>query len=99
MPEAAQPTALATRRPVLAYFMLTFVFSWCCALAAAMTAMRVLIAWIYVNPKSVLLSQLMHIRSTSSLVVLSPARISALLWLSVALIVLTHGKTLTRQSD
>jgi len=39
MPEAAQPTALATRRPVLAYFMLTFVFSWCCALAAAMTAM------------------------------------------------------------
>jgi len=53
----------------------------------------------------------MHISSTSSLVVLSPARISpaeeaswyavyaALLWLSVALIVLTHGKTLTRQSD
>ena len=63
------------------------------------------------NTKSVLLSQLMHISSTSSLVVLSPARISpaeeaswyavyaALLWLSVALIVLTHGKTLTRQSD
>ena len=76
MPEAAQPTALATRRPVLAYFMLTFVFSWWCALAAAMTAMRVLIAWIYVNTKSVLLSQLMHISSTSSLVVLSPARIS-----------------------
>ncbi|HVP48828.1 MAG TPA: CPBP family intramembrane glutamic endopeptidase [Bryobacteraceae bacterium] len=80
------------------------------AFTAAMTAMRVLIAWIYVNTRSVLLSQLMHISSTSSLVIFSPGRISpaqetlwyaayaAALWLTVALITLACGQTLTRQS-
>ena len=43
------------------------------AFAAAMTAMRVLIAWVYTNTHSVLLAQLLHISSTSSLVVFSPA--------------------------
>src|SRR5262249_47341702 len=43
---------------------------------AAMTAVRVLICWIYTHTGSVLLSQLMHAFSTASLVVLSPAAVS-----------------------
>jgi membrane protease YdiL (CAAX protease family) len=65
---------------------------------AAMTAMRVLIAWIYVNTESVALSQLMHASSTGSLVVFSPpvtarqetlwyAVYAILLWLVVAIVV------------
>ena len=42
------------------------------AFALAMTAMRGLIAWLYVNTKSVLLAQLMHISSTGTLVMFSP---------------------------
>jgi uncharacterized protein len=54
------------------------------AFSLAMTAMRVLIAWIYTNTKSVLLAQLMHVSSTGSLVLLSAARVTALqeaMWL------------------
>jgi membrane protease YdiL (CAAX protease family) len=47
------------------------------AFTAAMTAMRVLIAWIYANTKSVALAQLMHAISTGSLVALSPPRVTA----------------------
>ena len=46
------------------------------AFTAAMTAIRVLIAWTYVNTQSILLAQLLHAFSTASLVVLSPASIS-----------------------
>ena len=42
------------------------------AFALAMTAMRVVIAWLYVNTKSVLLAQLMHVSSTGALVIFSP---------------------------
>ena len=42
-----------------------------------MTAMRVLIAWIYTNTKSLLMAQLMHVSSTGSLVVFSAARVTA----------------------
>ncbi len=77
------------------------------AFTVAMTAMRVLIAWVYVNTKSVLLSQLMHISSTGALVIFSPAGITAAaetqwygvyaiaLWLAVGIIVLRYGKSLT----
>jgi membrane protease YdiL (CAAX protease family) len=41
------------------------------AFTLAMTAMRVLIAWIYTNTKSVLLAQLIHVCSTGSLVIFS----------------------------
>jgi hypothetical protein len=44
---------------------------------AAMTAMRVIIAWVYTNTKSILLAQLMHISSTGSLVVFGPAPLPA----------------------
>ena len=76
------------------------------AFAVAMTAMRVLISWMYINTKSVLLTQLMHLSSTGSLVVFSPPRVTALqevvwyllygtlLWLVVAIVVKRCGKRL-----
>jgi membrane protease YdiL (CAAX protease family) len=47
------------------------------AFTLAMTAMRVLIGWMYVNTQSLPLAQLMHISSTGALVVLSPPRVNA----------------------
>ena len=70
---------------------------------AAMTAMRVLIAWLYSNTRSVLLCQLMHVCSTGSLVIFSPPRVSAAqevfwyavyaaaLWIAVALLAIVYG--------
>lgn len=43
----------------------------------AMTAIRVLIGWMYVQTRSVLLAQLMHISSTGALVVFAPFRATA----------------------
>ncbi len=68
-----------------------------------MTAMRVLIAWLYSNTRSVLLCQLMHVFSTGSLVISSPPRVSAAqevfwyavyaaaLWIAVAFLALVYG--------
>jgi membrane protease YdiL (CAAX protease family) len=47
------------------------------AFTVAMTAMRVLIAFVYTRTNSVLLAQLMHASSTSALAVFSPAGVSA----------------------
>jgi membrane protease YdiL (CAAX protease family) len=78
------------------------------AFTTAMTAMRVLIAWIYTNTESVLLAQLMHMSSTGSLVLLSPLRVTAaqeimwyalygtVLWVGVAIVVKVFGRSLTR---
>ena len=78
------------------------------AFTAAMTAMRVLIGWIYANTKSVALAQLMHTSSTGSLVVLSPSRATPAqeamwyaiyamaLWLIVGIVAAIFGKSLTR---
>ena len=46
------------------------------AFTAAMTAIRVIIAWVYTNTKSLPLAQLLHISSTGSLVAFSPAGVS-----------------------
>ena len=74
------------------------------AFSLAMTAMRVLIAWIYTNTKSLLLAQLMHVSSTGSLVLFGAARVTAaqeaiwyalygiLLWIAVAIIIKTYGR-------
>lgn len=48
-------------------------FQFFVAFGFAMTAMRALICWLYSNTKSVLLAQLLHISSTGTLVVFSPA--------------------------
>jgi uncharacterized protein len=69
------------------------------AFAVAMTAMRVLICWIYANTKSVLMAQLMHVSSTGALVIFSAPRVTAgqeafwygaygvLLWIVVGVVV------------
>jgi membrane protease YdiL (CAAX protease family) len=79
------------------------------AFTLAMTAMRVLICWIYTNTNSVFMAQLMHMSSTGSLVIFSAPRVTATqevlwyilygisLWLGVAIIVRNYGKRLTRQ--
>ena len=76
------------------------------AFSLAMTAMRVLISWIYTNTKSVSLAQLMHVSSTGSLVIFSAARVNAaqeamwyalygtVLWAAVGIVVKTFGRQL-----
>src|ERR1700740_679883 len=61
-------TATPHRKYLLPYFL---------AFIAAMTAMRVLIGWVYVNTRSVMITQLMHASSTGSLVVFSPPHVNA----------------------
>ena len=78
------------------------------AFIAILTAMRVLIAWVYSNTNSVLLAQLMHASSTGFLVILGPAHVSpaqevlwyalyaAVLWMVVALVIVRYGTRLVR---
>jgi len=47
------------------------------AFALVMTAIRVLVVWLYANTKSVFLAQLFHISSTGSLIVFGPSRVSS----------------------
>ena len=93
---------LGTSTPHAAYW-----FPFFLAFTAALTAMRVLIAWIYSNAKSVLLAQLLHASSTGSLVIFSPPGVTAAqeslwyavyaaaLWLVVAIVAMVYGKRLT----
>jgi membrane protease YdiL (CAAX protease family) len=76
---------------------------------AAMTAMRVLIGWLYVNTNSVPIAQLMHVSSTGSLVAFSPPHVNAAqealwygvyavaLWITVSIVAVFYGKLLTRK--
>jgi membrane protease YdiL (CAAX protease family) len=96
---------LGTATPHGAYWLHFFL-----AFSLAMTAMRVLIAWIYTNTKSVLLAQFMHVSSTSSLVVFSAARVTAaqeamwyalygtVLWIAVGIVVKTFRRRLGRHA-
>ena len=93
-------TATPHGRYMIAYFF---------AFIAAMTAMRVLIGWMYVNTHSVTIAQLMHVSSTGSLVVFSPPRVNAAqealwygvyaaaLWITVSIVAIFYGKPLTRK--
>jgi membrane protease YdiL (CAAX protease family) len=90
---------LGTSTPHGAYW-----FPFFLAFTAAMTAMRVLIAWVYSFTNSVLLAQLLHACSTGSLVIFSPPRVTAaqealwygvyaaILWLGVALVALLRRR-------
>jgi len=92
---------LGTATPHRAYWFPFFV-----AFAFAMTAMRVLISWLYINTKSLLIAQLMHISSTGSLVIFSPPAVSArqevlwyalygiALWFAVLIVVKKFGARL-----
>jgi membrane protease YdiL (CAAX protease family) len=78
------------------------------AFIAILTAIRVLIVWVYSNTGSVLLAQLMHASSTGFLVILGPSHVSpaqealwyavyaAMLWIVVALVVARYGKRFVR---
>jgi len=92
---------LGTATPHGAYW-----FPFFLAFAFAMTAMRVLVSWLYINTKSLLIAQLMHISSTGSLVIFSPPAVSArqevlwyalhgiALWIAVAIVVKRFGTRL-----
>ncbi len=79
------------------------------AFVVALTALRVLIVWVYSNTSSILLSQIMHASSTGFLVAFSPLAVSPAqeslwyaiyavgLWLIVALVIVHYGKSLIRQ--
>lgn len=82
------------------------------AFIAVVTAMRMLIGWIYVHSESVFIPQLMHASSTGSLVVFSPSPIApskevvwylvyaALLWAAVAVVARVNAdRMLTSVSD
>jgi uncharacterized protein len=96
---------LGTATPHGAYWLPFFL-----AFSLAMTAMRVLIAWIYTNTKSLLLAQLMHVSSTGSLVVFSAAHVTAaqeamwyalygtVLGIAVGIVVKTFGRRLGRHA-
>jgi len=93
---------LGTATPHGAYW-----FPFFLAFAFAMTAMRVLISWLYINTKSLLIAQLMHITSTGSLVIFSPPAVSAsqevlwytlyatTLWVAVLIVVKKFGTRLS----
>jgi uncharacterized protein len=94
-------TATPHGRYLLPYFL---------AFTGAMTAMRVLISWMYTNTKSILLTQFMHAASTGSLVFFSPPQVNAaqeatwyaayagVLWIVVGVVVTIFGKQLIRRS-
>ena len=97
--------SLGTATPHGRYLALYFL-----AFIGAMSAMRVLIGWLYVNTKSVTIAQLMHASSTGSLVVFSPPRLNAAqealwygvyavaLWVTVSALLIFFGNSLTRKS-
>lgn len=78
---------------------------------ALITALRVLLVWVYTNTKSILLVQLLHASNTGFLVVLSPARLTPeqetfwyalyamVLWGVVAFVVNRTSKQLTKKSN
>lgn len=76
----------------------------------AMTAIRVLICWVYAHTCSVAMAQMLHACSTGALVVFSPAVTpgeetfwylvyAVLLWGAVALVVAVQGKNPGRAAD
>jgi len=85
---------LGTATPHAPYLLAYFL-----AFVAAMTAIRVLIGWLYDNTSSVLLAQLMHASSTGALAAFSPPRVTAaqetfwyaiyacLLWTLIAILI------------
>ena len=81
----------------------SYLVSYFLVFVAVMTAIRVLIAWLYANTSSIFLTQLMHVSSTGWLVALSPIAVTArqeatwygvyagVLWVVVAIVVFNNG--------
>ena len=86
------------------YWLPRFIAMW----IVAMTAMRVLLVWIYSNTGSLLLAQLTHASSTGFLIILGPSTVSpangmlwfavyaVILWVPAAIVIATFGKDLKR---
>jgi CAAX protease family protein len=97
---------LGTATPHGAYWFRFFL-----VFTAAMTAMRVLISWIYVRTRSLLLAQLMHVSSTGALVIFSAPNLTAgqevmwygvyacVLWAAVAIVVHFFWQGLARPRE
>lgn len=95
---------LGAAAPHGSYWLLFFL-----SFVAIVTAMRVLIVWVYSNTSSLFLAWLMHFSMTASLVVLGPAGVSpaqetlwywayaAVLWVAVAVVAMRYRKRLVRQ--
>jgi len=87
------------------YWLPRFIAMW----FVAMTAMRILLVWIYSNTGSLLLAQLTHASSTGSLVIFGPLAISPaegtlwfavyaiVLWIPAAIVIARYGRDLVRQ--
>jgi membrane protease YdiL (CAAX protease family) len=90
--------AASPHGPWLSAFFLSFM--------VVMSAMRIIIAWVYSNTGSVFICQLMHITSTGSLVILGPATVTpwqetlwygvygAILWIIALAIKQLYGNNL-----
>ena len=88
------------------YWLPRFIAMW----FVAMTAMRVLLVWIYKNTGSLLLAQLTHASSSGFLIILGPSTISpangtlwfavyaVILWVPTAIVIARFRKTLMQQS-
>jgi uncharacterized protein len=86
-------------------------FQYFLSFVIVMTAIRVIISWVYSNTRSLLICQCMHISSTGFLVMLSPSPItvqrepewyfaySIVLWIIVLIIVSRYGKNLVGRSS
>lgn len=88
------------------YWLPRFLVMW----VVAMTAMRIILIWIYNNTGSLLLAQLTHASSTGFLVILGPSPITpanetlwwaiyaVVLWLAAGSIIARYGKDLVQES-
>lgn len=97
---------LGTASPHGRYFLPYFL-----VFTIVITAIRVLIGWMYINCKSVPPAQMMHISSTGSLVVLSPPRVNTwqevvwylayavALWVTVGFIAVLFGNSLDNREN
>lgn len=94
---------LGTATPHGSYWVLFFL-----SFIAIVTAMRVLIVWVYSNTSSLLLAWLMHASMTTSLVVFDPLNVSpaqetlwywiyaVTLWIVATVVILRYGSRLAR---
>ncbi len=86
-------------------------FQYFLSFVMVMTAMRVIITWVYSNTRSLFICQCMHISSTGFLVMLSPSPItiqqepdwyfaySIVLWVIVLFVVIRFGKNLVGRNS
>ena len=88
------------------YWLPRFIAMW----FVAMTAMRILLVWIYSNTGSLLLAQLTHASSTGFLVIFGPEALTpaqgtlwftvyaSVLWIPAAIVITRYGRELARRA-